>query len=344
MNKETYNKIMVELRRRLSNAFAELQKKEEEVYSTVPEIEALDKKISLSGIRFGKMILTGDKTAEDSLNSEIQKLNERKQQLLKEHNFPRNYLKPSYTCQHCKDTGFVGTAEKAEKCICYKQLLIDYLYKESNIKITKDENFLNFNEMLYSDEINVEEYGIRKSPRRNILGIKEKALSFVINFKSPDEKNMFFTGPVGTGKTYMLNCIAIELLKEGYTVLYLTAPALFDIITDYKRRGFSDEEFDYTCYKNIFNVDLLIIDDLGTESHTASRYAELLNILNTRDPNNSSKPMKTIISTNIDSSQLSEFYTERVSSRIIGSFTILKFAGEDLRLLKKSIQSNASKN
>ncbi len=340
MNRAIYDQIMIELQNRRALASTELEMRQQEVYSKVPEIEDIDKRLHLSGVRFSKMVLMGDASAKGKLDSETRLLNEKKQALLKDNAFPRNYLKPQYTCQYCKDTGYIGTRDKTEKCICFKQLLIEYLYKESNIKISRDENFQTFNEMLYSDEVDLDKFGIKKSPRRNILGIKEKCLSFVNNFELPEEQSMFFSGPVGTGKTFMLNCIAIELLKTGNTVLYLTAPALFDIITDYKRRGFNDEDFDITSYKNIFNVDLLIIDDLGTESHTSSRYAELLNILNTRDSNSTSKPCKTIISTNIDVSRLSEFYTERVSSRIVGSYTLLKFAGEDLRLLKKSIHAS----
>jgi DNA replication protein DnaC len=53
--------------------------------------------------------------------------------------------------------------------------------------------------------------------------------------------------------------------------------------------------------------------------------------------NNSIRPCKTIISTNIEVKDLYKYYDERTVSRIIGSYALLKFAGDDLRILKKSM-------
>lgn len=334
MNSIIYAKVSHELENRRADAKLRLQQRETEVYSKIPEIEILQKELSLTGIRCAKKTLTGDKSAIAELDTKISQLGEKIRCLLIANKYPENYLKISYTCSQCNDTGFISQDNTTEKCTCFKKLLINYLYKDSNIKINTKECFIDFDPSLFSDEVNQKKYGISKSPRQNILGIKEKCSSFVKNFNNPEEKSMFFTGPVGTGKTFMLNCIACELFKSSVTVLYVTAPTLFDVITDYKRRSFM-EVFDETAYKKIFSVDLLIIDDLGTESHTSSRYAELLNILNTRELNNASKPCKTIISTNMDVSQLAEFYTERVESRIIGSFSLIKFAGDDIRKYKK---------
>ena len=96
-----------------------------------------------------------------------------------------------------------------------------------------------------------------------------------------------------------------------------------------------DVDYDKSNYKSIFDADLLIIDDLGIETQSAARYAELLNILNTRQSNNMVKSCKTIISTNISIEELYEHYTERVASRITGFFDVIRFAGEDIRRLKK---------
>ena len=66
------------------------------------------------------------------------------------------------------------------------------------------------------------------------------------------------------GKTFMSNCIAQELLQSGKTVLYQTAPVLLESVIDYKMSK-QKETLD-NIYQNVLNVDLLIIDDLGTES------------------------------------------------------------------------------
>ena len=62
--------------------------------------------------------------------------------------------------------------------------------------------------------------------------LKEKAWNFINNFDDPTEKNILFTGNTGLGKTFLSNCIAKEVLEKGKTVLYQTAPVMFDNILD----------------------------------------------------------------------------------------------------------------
>ena len=72
------------------------------------------------------------------------------------------------------------------------------------------------------------------SPRENMQIIREKVKSFIENFDDPQEKNLLFTGNTGLGKTFLTNCIANELLKQGKTVLYQTAPVMLDSILDFR--------------------------------------------------------------------------------------------------------------
>jgi len=333
-----HNAIKNEYDRRQRQAQAGLERRKQEVFLKIPRIKEIEDEITHLGLRYNKMILYGLNDADQAvqeLSSCIGRLKDEKKQLLLEHGYEPGYLEATYQCSKCRDTGFIKSDTGLEKCFCYKQLLINYLYNQSNLMLAKAENFDNFDETLYPDEVDEKRYGIKKSPRENIRGIREKCMKFIENFESPEEKNLFFCGPAGVGKTFMANCIAAEIMKLGKTVLYQTAPVLFDTISDYKVRAFKDEYYEDTAYKKIFDVELLIIDDLGTEAQSAARYAELLNILNTRQINNLSRPCKTIISTNIEPDKLFEFYTERVESRIIGSFSLYKFAGKDIRKIKK---------
>ena len=84
-------------------------------------------------------------------------------------------------------------------------------------------------------------------------------------------------------------------------------------------------------YLKILESDLLIIDDLGTETMSNIKFTELFNIINTR----LLKDKKTIISTNLDLNELASFYDERVISRIIGNYIICRFFGDDVRLKAK---------
>lgn len=77
--------------------------------------------------------------------------------------------------------------------------------------------------------------------------------------------------------------------------------------------------------------DLLIIDDLGTESLNSMKLSELFTILNTRLLNLNNKITKTIISTNLGIKDIFNFYEERIGSRIAGYYDIYYFFGDDIR-------------
>jgi len=323
-------------------AFETLQERKNELYLKVPRIMEIDDDINQLGIEYNKKILMSEVRSDAPYNEmsiKIDMLKKERMQLIVAHGYPMNFLEDIYTCPICKDMGFVGEDNTFERCTCYKQLLIKYSYESSNMKLTETDNFSTFDEKYYPSDCDEDKYGIKKSPRENILDIREKCMTFIDNFDCTDEKNLFFCGPTGIGKTFLASCIAAELLKRNRTVLYQTAPVLFDLISKNKLRSFKDEDYEDSVIKNIMDVELLIIDDLGTESQTASRYAELLNILNIRQLNDLSRPCKIIISTNIEANKLYEYYTERIASRIIGNFALIRFAGVDIRRIKKSIAS-----
>ena len=130
----------------------------------------------------------------------------------------------------------------------------------------------------------------------------------------------------------MSNCIAQELLKSGKTVLYQTAPVLLESVINYKM-GKQKNSNDDIC-QSVLNVDLLIIDDLGTESLNSMKLSELFTILNTRILNLNHKVTKTIISTNLNIKDIFARYEERICSRIAGYYDIYCFFGDDLRFRK----------
>ncbi len=334
MYEKTLREVKIEYERRQKEASDRLQARIDEVYSRIPELEKLDMEAKLLGIHYNRLILEGEETAESAalkLDEQLRNIRKEKLRLLTNAGYSPDYLEMQYICPRCRDTGFVEVDGLTEKCSCYRQLLIEHLYRLSNIGALKNITFDKFDADLFSDAVDVKKYGIPVSPRENIINIKNACLKFVENFNSPEEKNLFFTGPTGVGKTFMAGCIASSLLDKGVTVLYLTAPALFNEINETRARSFKEDTCEDSVYKNIFEVELLIIDDLGTESPTAARYAELLNIINTRLAINAQRPCKTIISSNVGIKQLYEYYDERIASRIVGNFNIYLFAGDDLR-------------
>ena len=134
------------------------------------------------------------------------------------------------------------------------------------------------------------------------------------------------------GKTFMSNCIAADLLKKGKSVIYQTAPVLIESVIDYKMNR--QKKLYDNFYQSILDCDLLIIDDLGTESLNSMKLSELFTILNTRILNFNHKITKTIISTNLNINDIFKNYEERIGSRIAGHYDIYYFFGDDLRFKK----------
>ena len=329
MDNDILNSLLKEYDQKRIRAELDLEKRKETLYKSIPELQEIEDKINSYSINNAKNILNNIKS--DNYSSEIEILKNKKNRILQENNIPENYLKPNYECSICKDTGyFLDNNYKSIMCNCLRQKILNISYNNSNLSNLKKENFLTFNENKFSDEVDLAKYKVNISPRKNIINIKQKCLSFVENFDDPNTKNLLFTGNTGLGKTFMSNAIANELLQRGKSVLYQTAPVLLETVIDNKMTKNKTSNQDL-FYKNVLEADLLIIDDLGTESLNSMKLSELFTILNTRLLNLNCKITKTIISTNLSIDNIFKNYEERIGSRIAGYYDIYYFFGEDLR-------------
>ena len=291
----------------------------EEVYRQLPEFKSLDDSISILSVQYGKRLLNGDQKAISSLKEELAILRASKQELLRSSGFPADYLEPVYDCPNCKDTGYIGN----QKCHCFKKAIIDLLYEQSNLKeILKKENFDHFSFDYYSDTMKNEATGLteRETARRAY----DIARGFVRNFDSSFE-NLFLYGDTGVGKTFLSHCIAHELLESAHCVMYFSAFDLFDLLAESKfsREKTEGEEF-------VFDSDLLIIDDLGTELTNSFVSSQLFLCINERIMRRKS----TIISTNLKLENFSDTYSERTFSRIASNYRMVKLEGKDIRIQK----------
>ncbi len=330
MANEILNNLLKEYEQKKLRAEILADERKETLYKKIPRLQTLESEINYSALSTAKDILNKNYSALSSLSDKIDSLKKEKESILKENNIDYNYLKPRYECILCKDTGYIQKNNyQTEMCPCLKQKLLDISFNKSNMSNLDKENFSTFNELLFSDKINPEKYRFPISPRENIIRIKQKSLEFIQNFDNPNYKNLLFSGNTGLGKTFFSNCIANELLKSGKTVLYQTAPVLLENIIDYKLNKQKTNLKDIN--KSVLETDLLIIDDLGTESLNSMKLSELFTIINTRILNLNHKITKTIISTNLNINEIFSKYEERIGSRIAGYYDIYCFFGDDIR-------------
>lgn len=305
-------------------AKADREKRVEEVYNKIPSIEKLDKELHKTGINISKALINGVGNPQKTIEDFKLKLDELKREraiLLTENNIPLHYLDMNYSCDKCEDTGFLSSGQK---CKCFKQELITKAYNMSNLSnVLEKENFKHFNLNLFSNE---PFEGESITPKENMMNILNVCEGFVFNFNEDNEENLLFYGETGLGKTFLTNCIAKSLLDKEKIVIYQTSFKLLEILEDLRFTSNKDIN-NKEKYKLLFEADLLIIDDLGTEMTNTFTNSEIFNIINSRLLSNK----KTIVSTNLSPKEMMDRYDDRIFSRLFSKFTVLHFFGKDLR-------------
>ncbi|MBU5439359.1 ATP-binding protein [Tissierella sp. MSJ-40] len=324
MYKEILKEILMEYERKRDRQVYDQRIRIEKVYKKVPAIKRIDEEIFKTGLSMSKFIIGNPESYKENLEKVkevMEALKMEKAFLLTENNIPLDYMDIKYECNNCKDTGYL---ENGEQCSCLKQALVTRAYKMSNLEnVLKKENFQNFNINIFKNEPFEEE---KMTPRENMVEIVGISEGFINNFDENNGENLLFYGTTGLGKTYLCNCIAKALLDKNKIVIYQTAFTILEIIEKHRFSKENNRFNDYQ-YNLLFEADLLVIDDLGTEVANTFTNAEIFNIVNTRLIGGK----KTLISTNLTPKEISDIYTDRIFSRILDKFIPLKFYGPDLR-------------
>ena len=309
--------------RRVKNKLIQNQRIQE-VYQQVPEMQRLDANagsIALSAVK--KSLLGGE--ASSSIKEDLSFISQQRKALLLGAGFPADYLDDIFDCPDCKDTGFIF----GKPCECLKKEIVELLFSRSELKeVLGRENFDSFNFDYYSDDFVDEQTGL--SSLENMEAIVDQCQYYIRNFNNA-HSNLLFYGTAGTGKTFLINCIAKELIEKSYSVVYLSAVQFFDFLADYNFRKSNSSIYRQISISELQSCDLLIIDDLGTEMSNSFTESALFDCLNERLIHRKS----TIISTNFSIGELQSKYEERIFSRIIGNYTHFRFFGDDIRIKKK---------
>lgn len=312
---EQFHEIQEILSERRFRAEKEALEKQREVLEKVSGYADLDEKLRTLSISAMEKAQEGDAEAIRALRPAIKKIREEKRVLLERAGYSPEDLEAHYSCTLCRDSGIF----EGKKCRCFMKLQGEILYKQSKMgEILERENFSRFQLERFDNTERKAQTG-NKTVREYMKEIRDYFYGYCQNYPE-NQGNFIFTGGTGTGKTFFLHCIAKALLDRGVSVLYFTAEGLFNHFSRLMREGIEDEFVE--------EVDVLLLDDLGTEflnSFTASRFFNLLNqrIL-TR------KTM--MISTNLNFKDLRELYSDRVVSRMMSDYEIIPLYGRDLRL------------
>ena len=318
LTNKQYDAIMREYDRRQYHNYRIQCARKDEIYQKIPRIREIEESISsFSMAQAEKLFLSeerdsADPNALEDLRRGLASLRQEKELLLKQNGYPADYLEMHYTCPVCRDTGYVGS----RKCDCFRREEIRLLYSSSRLEeALSRENFSTLSFDVYDEE-----------QRAAMPAIIDACRLFVQTFDGKFQ-NLMLYGPVGTGKTFLTNCIAKELLDRSHSVVYFTAFQLFELLSP----SHTEENDLRQRSEAVLDSDLLILDDLGTEMLNTFTVSRLFQVLNER----ALRRRSTIISTNLSLKDFRDLYSERIFSRITSSYTLLKFTGSDIRIRRK---------
>ena len=212
-------------------------------------------------------------------------------------------LQPHFQCPKCEDKGIIG----GKYCQCFLAK-----YKQLNSDI---------NEVNPEHNFKTSKHGSLST--KGIGQIYEKLQLWCEHYPDSKIKNINLLGNTGSGKSYLLECIANALLEKGLSVQYTTA---FNLNNQSKLYHYQKPN----TVDRFLDADVLIIDDLGSEPIINNVTIEYLyTILNERLVHHKA----TAVSSNLNAQQIIERYGERVYSRLFNkqlSLNIL-FDGKDNR-------------
>ncbi|HIT89945.1 MAG TPA: ATP-binding protein [Candidatus Merdenecus merdavium] len=324
-----YDSIIREYDQKQFHHRHELDRRIQELYGKYKEFQEIDEEISSLSVACGRKLIEGDLEANKNLKHDIANLTKKRTNLLLQLGYPEDYLELHYDCNDCKDTGYIDH----KKCHCFKKATLDLLYTQSNIKsILETENFSTFSYDYFNDKKVDPTTGL--TPLANIKQIVSEVLQYIDHFDDMDPiQNFFFYGLPGVGKTFLTNCIAKELLDRNHSVIYFTSFQLFELLA---KNTFNKNELPINPEQHVFDCDLLIIDDLGTELTNSFVSSQLFLCINER----LLRKKSTIISTNLSLDGFYETYSERTFSRVSSNYTMRKFIGDDIRIQKKLMTSS----
>lgn len=317
-------------RRQLARDTSVSQKKE--IYSVIPELQNIDDRLAQIGMRTIQAVAAApDNIAQiiERLKNESLQLQERRKYLLKDASLEEEYFKVPYSCKLCNDTGYVAN----KRCKCFELVLKQIAYKHLGAAQIGQYKFSNFYLDYYSKAPALHTDII---PFDKMTSVKNTCIEYAKNF-SENSSSLLFIGGTGLGKTHLSLAIAEQVIAKGYGVVYSSSQ---NIMAKLEKEKFSydrnyNEANDSSSYQSmVLECDLLIIDDLGTEFLSSFVNSMIYNIINTR----LIEQRPCIISTNLEIPEIGKRYSERLVSRILGSYTRLDFRGADVRIRKGVIE------
>ena len=292
------------------------------VYALQPRLREIDRSLRSTAARTAMLVFQheGDPQAELArLRAENEALQAERRKLLDELALPDCWLDDSPLCSLCGGSGYVGS----RMCECLRELCRQEQKRELAVLLPSGrERFENFSLDVYPDRF-YPDYGTsaRLLMQKNLNYCKRWAQEF-----RPGVRSLLFSGATGLGKTFLSACIARQLAENGFSVVYAPAGKL---LAQFEAVKFERAEAESLA--DFRDCELLVVDDLGTEMTTEFVRAALYELINSR----LLAQKTTLISTNLNERDLEARYGGQIASRLVGSYRVIYFLGDDIRRMKQ---------
>jgi len=285
------------------------------LHSIYPELKAIDEAIAANGRAMLQATAEGRRQDLVRLERRQDEILLQQQQFLEKVGLDTSIYEIQWDCPLCQDRGYISPGQK---CQCLISEIRQSRLKKSGLSARQlKQNFANFSLEWY------------KKPDHYAI-IKQAAEDFAAQIcRGEYPGNMLLYGKAGTGKTHICSAIANQLLAGGCGVIYMNSSRLFIWL---RKQMFSDMLPVEDPLEDLCQVELLIIDDLGTETRTDFVEEQLFNLIDERIMRN--KPW--VISTNYSVEELRKRYDERIVDRILGESERYYFEEKSIRFQKKS--------
>lgn len=323
--------------------YLEAEKRMNFVHKKYPEVEQAYSCLN-SLKREYKMLKVGflkqNEKAENStaeLKKEIDQLEAHYHQLLRKHEIPLDYKEPDWDCPKCHDTGRIYRNNQYLVCSCAKNDLRERKQKSGNLpQHLRKASFATANLSYYETDL-ITNSGMNY--RENAQKVYSLASSFVQRFQAAKQnRGLIIEGPIGSGKSYLLGCIANGLIDRGIQFRYIVYSDLLQQIRSTYNQN-NPETDEKQILSTVQQVPVLLIDDLGTEKATEFASSTLYQIIDRRY--REEKPI--ILSTNYSIKNLKNRFPvmgERIFQRLLEMNKYLELAG-NVRVKKIEEQQEA---
>lgn len=227
-------------------------------------------------------MISAAKGERNTIDSTRKELSER----IKKAGLERSMFEPPFECELCRDTGRVNG--RYCRCVVKRAINAD----RSNLAL---------------DAVDFES-AAKTAPSAAV----KKAYDTAKRYVAGDKPFLVILGAPGSGKTVLASATATMMIENGSSAVTVTAFGFLRRALDYHTQFAINDYVD--GFTPMLDCDLLVIDDLGTESMLKNVTREYLyTVVNERWR----MQKRTIVTSNLSLAQLNARYGENIFSRLV---------------------------